>query len=281
VASLAAFVGGHGVVGIGIIVGSNIYNVAVILGLAALATRGRHGIVLSDHVIGEVRYLAWLVASMGGLLFLLVLSISIAPEPGEPLLRDMLSVTILVLFAAVVLDALRPATVPTSGQSHPPEEGVVKAQVPHGLAVRTTIVLALLALGITLVGVVIMVQAAQATAADIRLSTVILSLVVLAVATSLPNTVVAYQLARTEGGETSVQEILSSNAINLALGGALPLLIWTIHAPGGLLAWLDAPLLALLGLTIIAFIRARRIPRWAGLVLFGIYAVWIILHLLL
>ena len=280
VASLAAFVGGHGLVGIGIIVGSNIYNVAVILGLAALATRGRHGILLSAHGAVEIRYLARLVAAMGGLLFLLVLSISIAPVPGEQILRVILSLMILVLFALVVRDALRPSSDAGAGQA-PPSPAGVKVPVPPGLAVRTTILLALGALGITLVGVVIMVQAAQASAADLKLSPVILSLVVLAVATSLPNTVVAFQLARTEGGGTSVEEILSSNAINLALGGALPLLIWTIRAPGELLIWLDVPLLALLGLTILAFIRTRRIPRWAGIALFAVYAVWIALHVLL
>jgi cation:H+ antiporter len=279
VASLAAFVGGHGLVGVGIIVGSNIYNIAVILSLAALATRGR-GILLSDQVAGEVRYLAWLVAAMGGLMFLLVLTISIAPVPAQQILRVMLSLTILLLFTLVVRDALRPSSGAGAGEALQDTAGV-KAQIPLHLAVGAIILRALLALGVTLVGVVIMVQAGQASAADLGLSPVILSLVVLAVATSLPNTVVAYQLARTEGGGTSLEEILSSNAINLALGGALPLLIWTLRAPGGLLTWLDMPLLALLGLTIIAFVCTRRIPRWSGIALFAVYAVWIVLHVLL
>src|SRR5215472_13678230 len=71
VASLSAFFGGYGLLGIGIIVGSNISNVAVILALAALATPGRCGIVLVELAAREVTHLAWLVASTGGMVLLL------------------------------------------------------------------------------------------------------------------------------------------------------------------------------------------------------------------
>src|SRR5262249_53147241 len=78
----------------------------------------------------------------------------------------------------------------------------------------------LVALALTLGGVVIMVQTGQAVAADVHLPSAFFSLVVLAVATSLPNTVVAYQLARTHRDVAAVEEILSSNGVNLALGSA-------------------------------------------------------------
>jgi cation:H+ antiporter len=289
VASLAAFFGGHGFLGMGIIVGSNIYNVAVILALAALATPDRRGIVLGKLAAREVRHLAWLVAYMGtAMLLLVVLGTSLVP--GYQVVQVLLNLLIIGLFALVVRDALRrdspTDTEKASVKPHPWESEGLQTVVAAGkddqlpsLPLRT-ILLAMLALGITLLGVIIMVQAAEMSAVQLQLSSVILSLVVLAVATSLPNTVVAYQLARTEGGSTSIEEILSSNAINLTLGVAAPLLLWPMRVPAGLMAKLDLPLLAALGLLVVAFVYTRRIPRWAGLGLFAVYAAWIVLHLL-
>jgi Ca2+/Na+ antiporter len=53
-----------------------------------------------------------------------------------------------------------------------------------------------------------------------------------------------------------------------------------MRVPAGLLTELDLPLLAVLGLLVVAFVYTRRIPRWAGLGLFAVYAAWIVLHLL-
>jgi cation:H+ antiporter len=288
VAALAAFFGGHGLLGMGIIVGSNIYNVAVILALAAVATPGRGGVVLGKLAAREVCYLAWLVAIMGVTVLVLVIyggSVLAGHQEGQYLLN----LLIIGLFALVVRDALRrDPRVETEKASEKPHQ-----LAPEGLHARIgmaadnlsplplrTILLAMLALGITLVGVIVMVQAAQVSAVQLHLSSLILSLVVLAVATSLPNTVVAYQLARREGGSTSVEEILSSNAINLTLGVSLPLLVWPMHVHPGLLTELDLPLLAALGLLVVAFVYTRRIPRWAGFGLFAVYVAWIALHLL-
>jgi cation:H+ antiporter len=280
-ASLAAFAMGHGLIGIGIIVGSNIYNIAVILGLATLATPGRRGIALYNRVASDVRHLAILAATMGGVMLVVVaLSSAVPASPLHQILQVSLNLVILALFAQVVRDALRP--------DHSGEVGGVRQSVSSTLQSQTTspipwrlILLAILALAIALVGVIVMVQAAQIAAATLNLSPGILSLVVLAIATSLPNTVVGYQLARTESAGTSVEEILSSNAINLALGGALPLLFWQITFAGGPLTRLDLPLLTLLGLTVVAAVYTRRIPRWAGIGLFVVYVLWIAAHLVL
>jgi cation:H+ antiporter len=289
VAALAAFFGRHGLLGIGIIVGSNVYNVAVILALATLATPGRKGIVLSELAARQVRHLAWLVAFMGVALLALVLY-GDSLMPGHQEGQALLNLLIVGLFALVVRDALRPnprvETERASEMTHqlaPEDQHAVMVTAADELPPLPfrTILLAMLALGLTLLGVIVMVQAAEVSAAQLHLPSLILSLVVLAVATSLPNTVVAYQLARSEGGSTSVEEILSSNAINLTLGVSIPLLVLPMRVHPGLLTELDLPLLAALGLCVVAFVYTRRIPRWAGIGLFAVYAAWIALHLLL
>ena len=182
--------GGHGLLGIGIIVGSNIYNVAVILALAALATPGRHGIVLGKLAAREVRHLAWLVAFMGGALLVLVL-LGASLVPGYQEVQVLLIVVIIGLFALVVRDALRtgPRT-ETEKASEKPHQWESEGQHAVFAAARKdkddapplpirTILLAMLALGITPFGVVVMVQAAEMSVTQLQLSPVLLSLVVL------------------------------------------------------------------------------------------------------
>ena len=64
VASLAAAVSGQVGVGIGIIVGSNIYNIAVILGIAVFASPGRRGLVLSRQEAHDVRQVGGFTLAM-------------------------------------------------------------------------------------------------------------------------------------------------------------------------------------------------------------------------
>ncbi len=315
-ASLAAFFSGHGLVGFGIIVGSNIYNIAVILGVAAFASPGGHGIQLNRNEAREMRALSWLVAGMGvGILALTSTPFSPPSLAGSQALHAILAGLILVLFALVVRDALKPSSSSESihgslsdgvnagdaalppaadldyreAQLHsaagavegPPGATASAENGPMGArdVPWPTILRAILALCLSLIGVVVMVRSAEVAAVDIQISPVILSLVVLAVATSLPNTVVAYQLARTGRVATCVEEILSSNAINVALGAALPLLLIPVGLPGDLLTRLDVPLLAVLGLVLVTSIRLRHVPRPAALVLFGIYALWLGVHI--
>ncbi len=140
---------------------------------------------------------------------------------------------------------------------------------------------ALLALLIALGAVIIMVQSAQAAAQDIHLSPVILGLIILAIATSLPNTVVAFSLARTGRATACVEEVLSSNSINAALGIALPLLIWHSVLQDRLLLLLDAPLMVMLTVVGLLCILRQRVIYLVAFGLLLVYVVWIVIHILL
>ena len=58
VASIVAIAGGHLDIGLGIIIGSNIYNVAIILSIATFATPKHHGILLTFKEEQDVRVVA-------------------------------------------------------------------------------------------------------------------------------------------------------------------------------------------------------------------------------
>lgn len=272
-ASLTAYAGGQLLVGQHIIVGSNIYNVAIILGIAVFAVPAREGIVLEPSEERDALNVARLAVAMALTTLLAILVLSPLHPAFPPVVLVVTNLLTFGLFVWLAIHALRRApAVP---------ELVVGARVPLIGSVSWAVTRALLALALALGGVVVIVRAGEAFGATVHLPPALLSLVVLAVATSLPNTVVVYQLARTARATTCVEEILSSNSINIVLGSALPLLIWrpgSLYDP--LLLAVDTPLMVILTLAILASVRVGRINRFMGGGLILLYVAWVLVHVL-
>lgn len=294
VAALAAAIDGQVGVGIGIIIGSNVYNVAVILGLAAFASPGHHGLALSRREAQDAR-------QVGSVTLAIMLTTALATgfffwqgmlraPTHAPQLFVLVSAALLVL--NVLTLGLLALLFTHAFRREPEPEHQAKGEIRHDMptlraASRGTWALArllsetIIALGVALGGVIVMVQAGQAAAQDLHLPPAVLSLLILAVATSLPNTIVAFLLARTNRASASVEEIFSSNSVNAALGIALPLLFWSGIQDDRLLLFLDAPMMILLTLLALLCIGRLRISRVTGLLLILIYVGWVILHLIL
>ena len=285
-ASIFAIASGSLDVGLGIIIGSNIYNVAIILALATFASRKRHGILLTAQEARDAQVVANYTL---GILFITLLVTWILPGTAIAgnlhtnfLLPLLGSVVILGIFALLVLHALKRE-----------QDGAEPGPTVSSFELRTrekqpTFTLlrwigeGLLALLISLGGVGVMVQAGQAVTADLHMPAVLAGLLVLAVATSLPNTVVAFLFARANRETACVEEIFSSNSINATLGVAVPLLfVWHDVLHDMLLLVLDVPLMV--GLTLVALfcVLARRINRVMGGILLLVYVLWVVMHVLL
>jgi cation:H+ antiporter len=292
-ASLVAFASGQAAVGLGVIVGSNIYNVAIILGLVTFVAPGGRGIALAPPEMRDARRVAWLAAGMGVSTWLSVRlftaadpwPLSLLPQviPGAALM----SLLTIGLFVGLLLHALQRdlKTLPQSiaSEEAPPmsTRGALPPSSSRLLPSPAAIIVGCgFALGLALAGVIVMVQAGQVVGEEMRLPPAVLGLLVLAVATSLPNTVVAYQLARTARAEACVEEILSSNGVNLALGAALPALVWGIRVVDPAFLSIDLPLLFGLGFVAVMLLYVRRIPRLVGVGLIGLYVLWIMTYLL-
>lgn len=283
-ASIDAIITGHTDVGIGIIVGSGIYNIAIILGLCTLTSRQAAGITLNAQEAQDARSIAWyaLAITLGilAVIALLPATATVAKNwqagPAHYLLL-LASLIVLGIFSALIVHVLR--------RSHPAPTSPLVAHSPTHLSRSPSVRIfrlgaeVVLALVIALMGVVVMVQTGQAVSSDLHLPQVLIGLVVLAVATSLPNTVVAVSLARTDEAAASVEEIFSSNSINVALGIALPLLFWQGIAYDRSILFLDMPLTVLLTLTLLFGIFRRRMGRAFGIALLCIYAAWVIVHI--
>jgi cation:H+ antiporter len=283
-ASAVAIIGGHTYVGIGIIVGSSIYNIAIILGLCTLTSREAPGITLNAQESQDARGIAWyalaIVLSILVVIALLPATAAIAePRQVSPMhfLVPIASVIVLGIFSALIVHILR--------RSHPaPASPLATHSHTHlsrspSVRVFRLIGEVVLSLVVALMGVLVMVQSGQTVSTDVHLPQALTGLVVLAVATSLPNTVVAVSLARTGEAAASVEEIFSSNSINAALGLALPLLFWQGVLHDRSILFLDMPLTILLTLGMLVGVFRRRMSRAFGLVLLCIYVAWVMVHL--
>jgi cation:H+ antiporter len=285
VASIVAIANGQQDVGLGIIIGSNIYNLAIILGISALAAPGSHGIHLrlkEKHDVLIITYYAFAITLTTLVAVWLLPRTSFAvPLYGQPLtLVPVILALILTIaiFGSLVLHIVR--------RPHPPHMGSTVQQGEStsrtlSVSLKRLIAEVLFALVIALGGVIVMVQSGEQLTADMHMPAVLAGLLVLAVATSLPNTVVAVILVRTGRMAACVEEIFSSNSINAALGIALPLLLWRALLQDHLLLVLDGPFVVVLTMGMIICIRMSRLNRITGLLLLLSYAVWVGLHLVL
>ena len=279
VASIVAIANGQQDVGLGIIIGSNIYNLAIILGISALAAPGSHGIHLrlkEKHDVVIIAYYAFAIT------LTTLVAIWLLPRTPfvAPLYAQLLTLIPLILaliltvaiFSSLVLHIVRrphPAHITSLDKQEEAKPGT------SSVSLKRLFAEILFALVIALGGVVVMVQSGEQLTADMRMPSVLAGLLILAVATSLPNTVVAVILVRTGRMAACVEEIFSSNSINAALGIALPLLLWRALLQDHLLPVLDGPFILLLTLGMIVCIRLNRLNRITGLLLLLSYAVWV------
>jgi Ca2+/Na+ antiporter len=232
----------------------------------------------SDARLVAVYTLAIMLTTLAGVYLLSLLPSHLASSAALFTTIVLIITNILTLgfFAALSYHALH--RVPHTEDVVTTTEETSQRKSPSSASVRT-IGTALLALGIALSGVVVMVQSGQAAAAIVHMPPAILGLFVLAVATSLPNTVVAFTLAHTHRATACVEEVLSSNSINAAFGIALPLLIWHNVLHDQLLLWLDTPLMAALTLVTLICVMRQRVSHTDGFILLGVYVVWVGVHM--
>jgi cation:H+ antiporter len=296
-ASLVAFAEGQPEVGISIIIGSNIWNLGIILGISTFAPPGGHGLPLRKEG-RDIRLVTFYTIGIA-LLTLLALGLFEAAPPGggnrltfaEALVIIIPNLLTLGLFGALVSHALR--RFPHASEEVGNEDGgtigekaLVMKELPAAQNIAIfgetprSVVTAIFALMLSLGGVIIMVQAGQAFAQDVHLSPVLLGLVVLAAATSLPNTVVAVTMARSNRVAACVEEVLTSNNINIVLGSALPLLLWHTVIQNHLLVVLDTPLMVVMTLIVLACLPRGQMSRAVGLFLVILYVSWVIAHVL-
>jgi cation:H+ antiporter len=268
-------------VGAGVIIGSNVFNLAALLGLGAVVA-GRIAlhrkvillggvvgtwiaVVCLVMVLGLIPAGAALVAALAALIpYLIVLGGRRARlEPHPPSLARR--------WAAWLAEAVSEEEAELEEVIHP----------AHGRGRDVAVAGAMLV--VVVAASVAMEQAATRLGTHFSIPPIIIGGVVLAAVTSLPNSVAAVYLAARGRGAAMLSTTLNSNALNVTAGLLVPATITGLGAPSG-----QAGLIALwyLALTLIALAYAYRdsgMSRPTGALIIGAYLVflgslWIVAH---
>ncbi len=277
--AIAALQGGHGAVGLGVVLGSNIFNLAALLGLGAvLAGRVRvqraslaldGGIGLLVTLVIAALVLRLVATALCMILLLLLLAPYVAALATSP--QRLAHLALLRRWSewserlSLAVDALD-------------HEAAEDPRVGGAAQAMGSVAIIVPALAVIVGGSIGVVQAAVTLAAAWRVPESIVGTLVLASLTSLPNAYAAARLALQGRGVALVSETFNSNTINLVAGIGLPVVILGgggAHGAAPDLAWLVALTLVVLGL----LARPGGLSRRGGWAIIALYALFVGLHL--
>jgi cation:H+ antiporter len=221
--AVAAVLAGHKDTGVGVVVGSNVFNLAALLGVSALIAGPvrihPHGLVLNGGVAVVVAIIGAFVATdlVSGSVGLILALIVVTPYVVLSALHERARSRLPALLRAAVAEEQRDAR---RDEFSPP------ATTLDALAV-------LPALAVVVGGAYGMVAAAQSLGDRFGVSDIVLGALVLAALTSIPNLIAAVRLARHDRGAACVSEALNSNNANILVGLCVPALILGFGSASG------------------------------------------------
>jgi cation:H+ antiporter len=259
-------------VSVGVLLGSNVFNLAALLGLSALVA-GR--IVLHRRVV-----------ILEGVVGLSVAAVTVALTAGWLAPAAGLGLVLALFVPYLVLSALTPVrrrqlALPARwrdwlvGAVRDEEVELSAAIHPHSGSWKDG-GLALVALAVVIAASVAMERAASILGGRYGLASIVLGAVVLAAVTSLPNAVAAVYLASRGRGSATLAEAMNSNSLNVVVGLFIPAVIVGIGRSSavGLMVALSYG-----GLTVVTLALALKgagLGRRAGAVIVALYVLFVV-----
>lgn len=270
--SVTALRGGQHAVGIGVVLGSNVFNLAALLGIGALAA-GR--IALHRKVILlEGATSLWIVLSA------LLLATGVL-EPGEALVLALVGFVPYCVLAGSRAHAL--SRLPIGHRAGAWLTSALRLEdlelgpVPRNSSgtIATDVVTILFSLAAVVFASVMMERAGTSMGSRFHLPAIVVGAVLLAAITSLPNVVAAVYLALHGRGAAVLSEAMNSNALNVIVGLLLPgAIVGLGHSSGVLaIAWWYAALTA--GVLLVAYV-ASGISRVVGVLVLAVYGAFVL-----
>jgi cation:H+ antiporter len=270
-AAVTALVNRQGRVGVGVVLGSNVFNLAALIALGAVVAGRiplRRRVVLLGGAVAAWESVVALLTVLGGL----------APGPA-------LGLAALVLVAyATLLGLDRRGLRRLAGRSrvaHWLRAAVIEEERELEAAIRPPRgrrVDALAALGAVLVVVLAsaaMERTGSALGRALGVPDAVIGGLVLAAVTSLPNSVTAVYLARRGRGAAVLSTTLNSNSLNIAAGLLLPATLTGLGAASPASIAVAAWAAGLTGLTLGLAYFHRGLSRRAGVGVIAAYAVFV------
>jgi cation:H+ antiporter len=271
---------GHHDIGLGVILGSNLFNLAALLGLGAILA-GRvvvkGGSILLDGGVG---------------LLITLLTAALILQLIPPRLCALLLACVLAPYvAALALSPFRLSHLPLPALWSARLAVAVRAldqeaaQDPRIAPIATSrplwvaVVLIIPAVTLIIGGSVGVVQGVVIVADAWSIPAPIVGTLLLAGLTSLPNAYAAVRLARHGRGAALVSETFNSNTINLVAGIVMPVLVLGLtSAPSGV----TPDLLWLLALTLVALgglAQPSGLTRRGGALIVALYTVFVLIRI--
>lgn len=256
VVSLLAAVQGSLDIAVGNVIGSNVANLTLVLGIAALIAPIA---VASPTLRREAPLSTASVALFAVLLFW-----------GRGLGNVEAGVlAVAIVFATWVL--LRAARDPADVLSTETSE-YLEGDDPEEVDRRREAVRTAVGLGGTLAGAQLVVWGARRIALDLGLGEGFVGFTVVAVGTSLPELVTSIQASRRREADLVVGNLLGSNIMNsLLVGGFSGVFGADVLADPALAGWPNLVMVAVSALAALLMLTSRRVARWEGVVLLGAY----------
>lgn len=254
-------------VGAGVVIGSNVFNLAALLGLSALVA-GR--IALHRRVV----LLEGVVAVWVAMTCVAVIVGLLSPPAG-------LVIVLVVLAPYITLQAVSRTRLQHLGlparwarwltSAIGEEELELEVAIHPRRGRRADAIVAGVAVLIVVLASVAMERAGSTLAQRNRVPEIILGGLVLAAVTSMPNAVAAAYLARRGRGAATLSTAMNSNALNVAIGLLVPATITGLHSSSGAATLTATWYLALTVLALVCAYLARGLWRAHGVLIVAAY----------
>lgn len=270
-AALAAILRGERDVGVGVVLGSNAFNLAAMIGVGAMvagAVRPRRSSLLLEAIVAT-----WMMVAISSLLL----------GWTSPIVALAVSAVVVVPYVAVlVLGDVRLHLLPMPERVHAVLRDALGGgfahyrAAPHEGAWWRAAGFMAAAVIVIVAGSAVMVETSLVIADALAMPHALVGLLVLAVVTSLPNMATALRLARQGRGDATVSETMNSNAINLVGGIAIPTAILGVGAMAATVQHELLWLAALTAGTLLALARPQGAGRVAGFLLVLAYLAFVV-----
>jgi cation:H+ antiporter len=271
-ASVTALIHHQRAVGAGVTIGSNVFNLAALLGLGAVVA-GRIGLHRKVIALGGS------VAVAISLLCLLAVGGVVTAGIGLALVLVVLVPYTLILGSPEAVGhrlGLPRPWVEWLTSAVIEEEGELDEAIRPRRGRPVDVGMAIGALVIVVVASVAMEQGASSLGTRYGVADIVIGGLVLAAVTSLPNAVAAVYLARKGRGAAALSTAFNSNAINVTAGLLIPATIVGLSNPSASGVLVAASYVGLTAVTVGLAYAYRGLPRAAGWVIIGLYAAFVV-----
>jgi cation:H+ antiporter len=265
--AVSAMLAGHTKIGAGVVIGSNVFNLAALLGLSALIAGM---IALHRRVIA---FESMVALGIGAVCLLVVLGV-LSPPVG--LVLSLVLLVPYLMLLGVPHERLARAGLPDAwagwlAQAVLEEEAeLLPAIHPRRGGARDAVVAGGAVL-IVVAASVAMERSASTLGQRIAMPQIVVGGLVLAGVTSLPNAVAAVYLARRGRGSATLSTAMNSNALNVVAGLLLPATVAGIGAASGDATLVAAWYVGLSAFALAAAYRSHGLRRASGALILCAY----------